>query len=301
MDEFHTNKRRKNMKIPFTTLNEHLKYIRFSSIDLLGKLAMKFAFSEFYEDELENLEGKQNIKNIKFHGLSEVDEAPFRYRRFSGGINLPRGRYYSISNSNGDDSKTLVQELSSYVNPKKSGQILIHDTFLNQSIENSKVGSKKYLIVEFIDSNKPNPFISHLVENGKLSQRKSKSIPLPYSIEEVTIPNIIDLRYPKTQKWLYEAVTDCLPGIGYYYSPNFLVSGLVINEERPQENNFNPLMKEDGGSGKLYKYPPNQQWDGVVRDGPKNFFGLLPFLIYPGRGGSPITDAIGRWLPEPKS
>jgi hypothetical protein len=111
---------------------------------------------------------------------------------------------------------------------------------------------------------------------------------------------VIDLRQFETQQWLVEPLTHGIPGVVYLYSPKAYVRGLVLSGERPEVSDKDILaagdIEGDIGGDMVIKYPPRVGWDRVACDGPPNFLGILPFLISEFRGGSPITDALGRWF-----
>lgn len=126
--------------------------------------------------------------------------------------------------------------------------------------------------------------------------RSSFELALRYRLERVSIDGVIDLRRPEAQQWLFAHVRAGLPGVGYYYAPNHLVPGLVVGGERPTASDLRNSLHYPDHDGVLVWFPQRADWDGKLRDGSEDFFGLLPFLVAPTRGGSPITEAIGRFV-----
>lgn len=295
------------MKPPFTTLHGHVKYMRPSVLDPIQKMAMEFAFAAFFAEEQKNEAGLQHVKAFLSEGPRIgkgplVDQQPFKYRRFSGGAQLPRGRYFTVAKADGDDGFALESELRTYVDHQRAGRILVHDGIAFELAMRARgrpaSASMDHTIkVQFMDTPEfPNPFVTWMVDEGHLEARRAVEIAFPYQVEPVEVPMVIDLRLPGTQRWLYENVAYGLPGVGYYYQPNHLVPGLVVRGERPTKSELRESLRQHGGTGELIWYPQRVDWEGGSWDGTEDFLGLFPFLVYPGRGGSPITEAIGRWI-----
>jgi len=294
------------MAIPFRTLDCHLKCIRAEDQSFLAENAMRFAMADFFQntDFHSTLDDsvKQTIGIGKISGKPVAQEQPFTYRRFSGGAQLPRGRYYSVSDSSGDDGFALEYELKAYVNHRMSGRILIKDAIAKDHTPHlirhwTQTDQPNAIWLKFLDTEGyRNPFVTWLVDNKHLQNSEDFEIALPYRLDRVKIDKIIDLRYPETQDWLYKEVKTGLQGTGLYYRPNHLVSALTIRGDRPTESELSDKLKFPDGTDRLMWYGAKSGWDEIARDGPENFFGLLPFLLFPGRGGSPITEAIGRSL-----
>jgi hypothetical protein len=123
---------------------------------------------------------------------------------------------------------------------------------------------------------------------------------LPTETKKVVVPSVIDLRLPETQQWLSDSVREGIPGVKYRYGPddNFISDSLILDGS--WEDKARPLQP-----GELERLP--QAEDGRVGlygarggtsdiDLPDGFAGILALLMFPFRGGSPITDAIGSWF-----
>src|ERR1700730_12700705 len=98
-----------NTVAPFTTFDGWLKSHRPVDFDELQKIAMKASFARFYnEAEVSPLIQESWAYAFNDDSPSRGREAPYRYRRFSGGQDLPSGRYYSVCmNELGHDGGTL--------------------------------------------------------------------------------------------------------------------------------------------------------------------------------------------------
>lgn len=109
----------------------------------------------------------------------------------------------------------------------------------------------------------------------------------------------MDLRQPSVQAWLCERLSKKgLPGASFEYATHVsqrltwveAVSTDSVERERLESADGMPF------NGVEIAFGPCDSWDERRYTGPDNFVGLLPYLIFGTRGGSPVTDAIGRWL-----
>jgi len=92
------------------TLAGRVQYIDFSKLDPLKRAALEFGFGRFFTEELPNdfarefLTARYAAQEQSGIRIETSEEVPFRYRRFAGDATLPRGRYFSVSDSPvGDD------------------------------------------------------------------------------------------------------------------------------------------------------------------------------------------------------
>ena len=294
------------MNPPFSTLRAVLKYMRTDDQDPVARQAMAFAFAEFFAEEKANEQGIETVTQLLADGPRITDappilDSPYKYRRFAGGARLPRGRYFAVADEGGDDGFTLECELRAYVDHERSGRFLMKDGLaarLNpRSLRYWESQQRPDAIwLKFFDEMSPNPFVTWLLESGAIDARRSFELALGYRLEAVSIDSVIDLRRPEAQQWLFSHVRSGLPGVGYYYQPNHLVPGLVVRGDRPTASELTNALHHPDHDGHLIWYPPRTDWNGKAWDGSEDFFGLLPFLVTPTRGGSPITEAIGRFV-----
>lgn len=294
------------MTPPFTALHGFVKYMRPDDQDPISQQAMMYAFGEFFADEKANERGKAEVMSMRASGSQIADgplatESPYKYRRFAGGAWLPRGRYFTLASADADDGFALECELRSYVDHERAGRIQIKDGLAARHAPNAL----KYwegalpsnsIWLKFWDNVTPNSFVTWLIESGRLQERCSFELALTYRVEEVSIERVIDLRTPEAQNWLYAHMRAGLPGVGYYYAPDHLVPGLVVRGDRPTASDLADSLHYPDGDESLVWYPARQEWNGKAWDGSEDFFGLLPFLLTPTRGGSPITEAVGRFI-----
>src|ERR1700730_13296477 len=108
---------------------------------------MQASFARFYnEAEVSPLIQESWAYAFNDDSPSRGREAPYRYRRFSGGQDLPSGRYYSVCmNELGHDGGTLVAELKNYIDPEVSGPIHVCDS------------SDAFLLAQFLSFRQRNP------------------------------------------------------------------------------------------------------------------------------------------------
>jgi hypothetical protein len=292
---------------PFSTVSLHLKYIDFSKLDLLKRAALEFGFGRFFTEELPNDFAQEfhaaRHAALEQSGIRIETEAPFRYRRFAGDATLPRGRYFSVSDSPaGDDHGTLVHELIAYADHDKCGRFQVFDpadpyAFADDSTTLTLSQALPLAITLSFqhDENGSSPLVEHLMNRGLIAQARTTRIEIPYELRTEKLDHAIDLREPLTQTWLYECLHAGIPGLAYQYSGDRVSSSLTWAENYPKESDVD-MKFWLGGSKKIITYGPCDSWDGHYYGGPENFMGLLPYLILPVRGGSPITDYIGKWL-----
>lgn len=297
--------------IPFKTFNGYLKRIDIKRFSGEYRSIFEFVFPDFfvkakynrpainqtkYKETVRKLE---SIDNLKHCG----NEVPFNYRRFSGGSYLDRGNYYSVCmNSSGDDSQTLVCELLAYHRPEKSGEIALLD--LDGSDETSmqgrlffseKCGLSHVENTIVLQCSSRCGVLSPVIDRIKtpLFIPGTKNLPFFLTTEVIKseIPNVIDLRYPEVQKWMYESLLNGIEKVIYLYSDQLSFSAYypkVISDE---------LMNASRDKYGAYINPPNTNWNGKNTFYSNQLLDLFSVLMFsPSLGGSPITNEIGRWL-----
>jgi hypothetical protein len=115
---------------PFTTFNGYLKGIRADALSTDQRIAQRLAFPGFFRDPVRNPRDVETYERRKSddQGIHVELQEPFNYRRFAGGVDLPRGRYYSVcADQSGNDHQTLASELMAYIEPKESGEVYAVD------------------------------------------------------------------------------------------------------------------------------------------------------------------------------
>jgi hypothetical protein len=139
---------------------------------------------------------------------------PHPVRRFAPAP-LSRTRYFSIAqDENGDDSGVLVREMLIYHRWATTNPILALDCMNMEPgqlgpLEGAYIGKEKAIaLIFFSDSREPGP----LAEVQRFEVPKDgfamHVIHIPYTVTEVSIDKVLDLRLYETQQWLYNFFTD---------------------------------------------------------------------------------------------
>ncbi|MFM0075268.1 tetratricopeptide repeat protein [Paraburkholderia sediminicola] len=286
--------------IPFSTFNGHLKSMRWSRFSDAAKEATKLAFPHFFQTAAADPEIKRFFRNRPSSGT----QPPYSYRRFAGGAEFPRERYYSISDGNsGDDQETLLYELLAYTAPGTAGAMIPIDGLYRKNREtvgrefgiNPARFSTRAINLLFIDDDERTLTPLFRSEGMRSHRKLTEIVCLPYTVERMTIEGVIDLRLPQTREWFEKNILAGLPDIRFVYG-KARVERLSVGMERPERSARRPRRQAPVSDRVMLTWAPRSNWDGETIFGTDDFFGLLPFLTFPQLGGSPVTEAIGVWL-----
>ena len=154
--------------------------------------------------------------------------------------------------------------------------------------------------MEFLDDAQgESPFVRDLQARGLIRVAETKRVEIPYRVQEVRIGRSLDLRQPRVQAWLQERVSKKgLPGALFEY-PTHVSQRLTWLQAAADDGAPSDTLESADGlsfNGVAITFGPCDSWDQSRYAGPDDFMGLLPYLIFGTRGGSPVTDAIGRWF-----
>jgi hypothetical protein len=307
-----------NEGIPFSTFSGYLKSIRLDLLDDQARIAVKWAFACFFEEPSVNLHSTQFFEKAWGQGKSFPSQSAYNYRRFGGDSTLPRQRYYSIASDRaGNDSGTLLNELLAYTDHAKSGAIVPFDG--GDDAERERVArtfnlaastfSKTAIHVLFINDDAAT--LTPIFRSGMLRSNINSLaiVTFPYVVDDIAIDRFVDLRLPLTQAWFAQKILSGLPNVHYSYGEVF-TNRLYVGAFRPAKDvGSENVGSEDVGSkdvgskdvgskdvGEALIHAPSSEWDGSHTQAEEEFVGLYPFITYPERGGSPITEALGVWL-----
>lgn len=305
--------------VPFATFTGYLKGIRTDDLSTEQRVAQRLAFPGFFAEPARNPKDVEEYKRRKLgaQGIRVELQEPFGYRRFAGGAELPRSRYYSIcADKTGNDHQTLASELMAYIEPKQSGEVYaldLSDPAYSELREHyiklwPEAGTFNDVIAALFRSRPgcPTPFV----------EKRSAAIGKPTTpLVEVTavlpvffpthtyresIPCCIDLRLPEVQKWFNSEIRTGIPGLAYLYGDVGIRKELLLTEiERSRvagEVSAVSLQDLDTKVDKVIRWPPNPGGPEILSKGDGSFVDLLPLFMFPLKGGSPITDAIAVWL-----
>lgn len=168
--------------------------------------------------------------------------------------------------------------------------------YINRDIDilqSFKVKFQPNALLLFYDllDNQPFPWTEYLTEGSNIGCTIA-----PYEVKVQSIGGVLDLRQEEARSWLYaEIAKHGIPNVAYCYRPKYIVDRLYVGVERPTNTSTIFLDSPDLLS-EVTTFSGYQHWDGIEHFGPENFVGLLPYLLFQARGGSPITEAIGRHI-----
>jgi hypothetical protein len=220
------------MSIPLKKFKSYVKQIDTTALSPLQRMALDSALPHFRSAEIDEdfkverqLEGKKRF--LESHreladylpSLPEWQSVP--NRRFSGGPDLSRGRYYSLcKDESGDDGLTLAAEMRAYRSVRKSALCTVLDLLYPLSdgvmgMLDLPGGGIHSLALVFVGGpGLVNPFIERLKEfsgehiYGRRADQQSSTcalaVTIPYRVDEVEIQQVLDLRDLRTQEWFFE-------------------------------------------------------------------------------------------------
>lgn len=288
---------------PFVTIREHLKSLRSRDMPDHQLKVLRFAAPDIVAGSRRSDHPlAQFVPGFRPTLLGDR-ELPFQYRRFSGGAELPDGRYYTISRPNGNDSGTLAREIAAYLNPDRKGETYAFDlndpnqTELRKYCSSFVQGGELRDVIALLFCSRPghvNPMFE-AVEGLKLVEAiRTYPVFYPFSLDEVGIDKVIDLRLPYVREWLTNSLQQGIPGVLYQYG-SVVAQGLFLTAIPTSQEDL-LSMESQSGSSMRRVYGPRDGWDRAHQQFSDDFFGLLPILMGALRGGNPVTESIGRWL-----
>jgi hypothetical protein len=294
---------------PFTAIDVHLKHIVFGDLAPAAQKAILLCFYRFFAEEKPNPDyqgfKKRLDRSRQAAGISTVQQAPFRYRRFAGDASLPRGCYYSLADSpSSNDNGTLLHELIAYCDHDKCGRVLATDAcdpnfaddIARYGPPHISVGERTIILAIYAEP---------VVGGELLREVQNLSLPapdgwvrisIPYRTQQLSLDKVVDLRDAITREWIAQQLEHGLPGLAYQYGS--VVSSQLISHGEPAK--VDSRLWLDGYARpeekRVITFGPADEWDHRCYGGPGGFFDILPYLVFGTNGGSPVTDAIGRWL-----
>ena len=164
---------------------------------------------------------EQKRRNAEARGFT-VKSVGKQFRRYSGEGNLPVQRYSSVCiDSSGDDEQTLCRELFEYTDPRVPGFVFVGDTedtglmqaLMSVGMPRPRVPGIFVFLVPPTEDEKMSayrhffgPVLSTLYGAFEVAREKWDGFSvvfIPTTLKEVEIADVIDLRQPATQEWLY--------------------------------------------------------------------------------------------------
>jgi hypothetical protein len=193
--------------LPTTTFSGKLKFQRPTSLNPLGTAAIRFACPEFLELPEPTDEMKAEARLHADAGADRVLYNLEKHRRYAGDVTLPRGAYFSICRDELDDAGTLENEISAYRNPDATGPACVFDLAFQSRRDALKIpGPARPSLAVVLPAQGGTAERFHSLHKDLIPSPGNNAIyiEMPYDVEDVDIKDVIDLRLPSTQRWLFE-------------------------------------------------------------------------------------------------
>src|ERR1022692_2305263 len=119
----------RNESTPFSTFSGWVKQLAEPEYSIDARV-MEVAFPAFFGDAGVDVPARVALESdLTRHGLTvESWEQPYRYRRYAGGANLARGKYFTLCSTKAETIiQTLARELLAYVEATQSGEVYAYD------------------------------------------------------------------------------------------------------------------------------------------------------------------------------
>ena len=204
--------------IPTREFHGWVKCHRAEHRNELGDIIMSktFSFFDVSSEEVTYSELDKAVKQVaEEKGFETLDSPPVRRRRFAGDMRgallLDRGRYYTLcEDERGSDYGTLANELNSYCDPRRSGFGLANDTKQPNPSQDDHSSSLTIYIANAPGA--PSSALHEAQRRGLLPLDKERAaIVIPYTVSELSIQKVLDLRYPETRAWLVKEFSNGKP------------------------------------------------------------------------------------------
>jgi hypothetical protein len=307
-------------RIPFTRFDGWLKFHSPGHLTPVANAVMNFCCPGFLSHEASAEAKLIRARRLAESGVSNVVGIAadhVRNRRWSGdshlahirGARLSRGSYYGVCQSaDGDDRGGVALELGAYRNPVLSGRVEIYDlNWANNAEALSVPKSQTFVFIFDVDRFRMWCDPQLFDQCNFKTQSGMVLVGIPYQVERRAIDNVVDLRRPQAQRWLYETFHNGYPGFwekpfageltNRFFSmiPSLLDPTLGGSDETQSMAYW---MRTHGVDGLIY---PSARCNAAVRcrgDEPQVWFGwnLVDFRcspVPPGRGDM-IYD-VGAW------
>jgi tetratricopeptide (TPR) repeat protein len=259
---------------PTGILRGHVRYMRQDDLGPAHRALFEFAFPGFFASTATptDVEVESRLRGL------DVEPA-FQYRRYAGGVALPRGCYYALDRPGGSGGDgTLAQELLAYAEPSRTGELDAVDLSDPDAARLRKAYGRLFadgsvpvsaIALRFLSRpGSPSPahdvFMSAMGDfDGSQITDAVRDFPIfvPTRTTEVAVPAVLDLRTPEARDWLLRAVVNGLPTLDYAYGNLGRSCRLLLRGRSPT-----------------------------------TFVDLLPLLLFHFRGGSPILDGLAAYL-----
>jgi len=255
-------------------------------------------FGNFFTDPMPDPR-EEELRKIHF-GV----EPAFNMRRLSGGAALPRGRYYTLCESEtGYSAQTLAMELLAYATTDGQSEIQVYD--LNDPWADAVCSQLDATIRRQVDAHNRrvllvtcgpvvfNPNVAFAADFDPFALRTYFVI--PYKVETLWATNVLDMREGPAIEWLLHLLWEYFPGVVF-----------KEGEEMP----YAETLEATGGRGPPVVYFEAARSDAdplsVVENAKLLNVGLkdlpghewplptyLQYIRHRALGGTPMDDMIG--------
>lgn len=283
--------------VPFSVFEGYLKCMRADNLSPAQKDWLNVLFPRFFDAPPENFPKSAYPADRGGDGF----EQPFAFRRFAGGPDLPRGRYFSVcTGSEGTDRGTMAAEVAAYCDPERAGEVHVVDLSdpdfaearKHMRPDDSALLNGIYCAFQ-TRANVPVGRSGALLHalNASGSTTGAGGLFLHTVTVNTTIDKCIDLRLPATQNWLNTQVRAGLPGVFYTYGeqPEMLLHKLVTDstwaDRAMTRDEFLAAVDDLRSQGRHRAYTTPCQRPFTRLEMPDTFAGLLPLFLFPRQGG----------------
>ena len=287
---------------PFRQDPVSLKFVRLDRFTSEQQRQFTSMFGRFFDDPAPHPHG------AAFEEAGLPVEESFNMRRFSGGRNLPRGRYYTVcAGADGFSQQTLAMELLAYATIDPDYELDVFD--LSDPRARNLVAlldrAAQALCIEhdykvLAVRRRPAVFDTQDV----ILQRVDPSMAdeyfvIPFEIVTCRCDRILDLREKPAMEWLLGLLWEYFPGAAFFegrkgtYAEIREATGgrgpavVIIKAQDRVEELINSFSKQPLIRDVALKDVPGHEWP---------FFVLLQYLLNPAVGGTAIDDLIANVL-----
>jgi hypothetical protein len=283
---------------------------------------MDKAFPGFWDADASSEDFRKQRAQLQKFRVDHILIDTHTPRRFVGGWNLPRGRYFSLCHDEaGDDQLTLTNEFCAYFDPLRAGIVMIFDTgtlegfaALKKNFDDAEPGPH----ITAILIGRPgliNPVIDALDQAGLIPQEANTqgedrcflSFEFPYRVDLLEIHNVFDLRRPECQEYVVEeffkkdteqlkkkdrsGVASFVEALPVLMNPEVGGGHIVNSEHGPKLQALAAFLRSQGCEALIY---PSARSDvlGEVRDRSINRWRGWCLVDYRGADGPEIAGLL---------
>jgi hypothetical protein len=274
--------------IPFTTFRGTLKQHRLTRVDAIHARLFYETFPRFFANPEPPVNGAEMKRQVESLGprFAYREETELR-RRFAGEPTLRRGCYYTVCRSaSGDDDGTLQNEVRAYRDPLVSGPVYVSDLRLTP---NPFTGEHRNALFVTWATPKQSRLAQELLKlKPRPDEQQVLALEFPYEVMNVTLDNVVDLRYPHVREWFYKTFSTEQEDGTILWMPRRIHGAIQADRDKVE--------------ALCITRPSRFRVESRIPPIPANFAEMLPTLMNPDLGGGGAADsgsslqAIGTWM-----